>query len=990
MSFNELNSVEHLIIKELTGVNLNANTDQLNEPDSRYGNASWEYVLADKLNREITEVLLEGELKAALIKINPEISVQPERADEVIHKLRAILLSVGNFGLVSANEEFALWLKGEKTMPFGKDGAHVPVKLIDFEDYGNNTYILTNQLKIRARETKIPDIVMFINGIPVVIGEAKTPVRPAVSWLDGAFDIHDIYENSVPALFVPNILSFATEGKELRYGAVRTPLEFWCPWRIEEEKDELAKFANLHEVKKQMNSLLRPQTLLDILQHFVIYSTNSKKRKIKIVARYQQYEGANAIVQRVKEGLIRKGLIWHFQGSGKSLLMVFAAQKMRRMQALKSPTVIIVIDRVDLDTQISGTFNSADIPNLVNADSIKELHDLLEKDTRKIIIAMVHKFKDAYAGMNTRENIILMVDEAHRTQEGDLGRKMRAALPNAFLFGLTGTPINKADKNTFWAFGAEQDAGGYLSRYTFQDSLRDEQTRPLHFEPRLPNVHIDKEKLDLAFNELANDLSEADKNLLSQQAAKMSVFLKSPERIKTIVTDIVEHFRQHVEPQGFKAMIVAPDREACVLYKDQLDKLLPEDCSQVVISTTANDSLEFKQKWAMDKDKQEKVVDQYNDANSPLKFLIVTAKLLTGFDAPILQTMYLDKALKDHTLLQAICRTNRIFPNKSFGRIVDYFGVFDDTAKALAFDELAVKAIVTNLQELREQLPVLLDKTLLHFSDTDRSLDGFEGLTKAQECINTNEKRDAFAKDYNALSKVWEALSPDPILNAHQKDYKWLSQVYTSVRPATDDHGRLLWHALGAQTTALIHEHIHVDGVNHEMEEMVLDAEVIDGLMNKKDPKEAEKVMRLLIYRFKGHGGNPEIKKLSERLDDVRLKAEKGLISSIEFIKELCQIARDTLEVERNIYTPEERKSAKSALTEMFLELKTDQTPAVVERIVNDIDAIVKIVRFPGWQTTVAGEREVQKSLRKTLLKYQLHKEEELFEKAYGYIKEYY
>ncbi len=335
MSFNELNSVEHLIIKELTGVNLNNTGSYVSESEARYGNALWEYVPSENLKREITEVLLEGELKKALIKINPEINLQQDRADEVIHKLRAILLTVGNFGLVKANEEFAKWMKGEMTMPFGKDSAHVPVKLIDFEDIEKNTYTLTNQLKIRARETKIPDIVLFINGIPVVVGEAKTPVRPAVSWLDGAFDIHDIYENSVQGLFVPNILNFATEGKELRYGAVRTPLEFWCPWRKEETNDELAKFANLHDVKKQMNSLLRPKTLLDILQNFTLYTTNNNKRKMKVVARYQQYEGANAIVERVKTGLIKKGLIWHFQGSGKSLLMVFAAQKMRKMR-LKS------------------------------------------------------------------------------------------------------------------------------------------------------------------------------------------------------------------------------------------------------------------------------------------------------------------------------------------------------------------------------------------------------------------------------------------------------------------------------------------------------------------------------------------------------------------------------------------------------------------------------------------------------------------------------
>ena len=269
-------------------------------------------------------------------------------------------------------------------------------------------------------------------------------------------------------------------------------------------------------------------------------------------------------------------------------------------------------------------------------------------------------------------------------------------------------------------------------------------------------------------------------------------------------------------------MIVAPDRYACVQYKQELDKLIFSDSSRVVISISPNDELEFKQKYGLDRDQQEKVIEQYNDANSPLKFLIVTAKLLTGFDSPILQTMYLDKSLKDHTLLQAICRTNRLFPNKTFGRIVDYFGVFDDTANALAFDEESVKTVISNLQELRDKLPEQMTVCLSHFAGVDRTIAGFEGLQSAQDSINSNEKRDKFAKDYSLLSKLWEALSPDNVLDQYQKDYKWLSQVYISVKPSSDDNGRLLWHILGAQTTALIHEHIHVTGINNEMEEMVL------------------------------------------------------------------------------------------------------------------------------------------------------------------------
>lgn len=992
MSFNELNSVEHFIIHRLTGVNLNNvhGNSVVQEPVAEYDTVKWKYLQSDLLKREITDILLEGELKDALCRLNPDIAAQPDRADEVIHKLRAILITVGNVGLVRANEEFSKWLRGEISLPFGKNNQHVPIKIVDFDRVNQNSFILANQVKVRARETKIPDLIFYVNGIPLVVGEAKTPVRPAVSWLDGAHDVHVIYENSIPQLFVPNVFSFATEGKQLFIGAVRTPLEFWAPWRLETGKDELLQIAGLNDIANQLTHLLRPRTLLDILQYYTIYATNSKKKKIKVVCRYQQYEGANMIVERVREGKIKKGLIWHFQGSGKSLLMLFAAQKLRRQQDLDNPTVLIVVDRIDLDTQITATFNSAEVSNLITTDSIKELHDLLETDTRKIIITMIHKFKEAYADMNRRDNIIVMVDEAHRTQEGDLGRKMRNALPNAFLFGLTGTPINKADKNTFWAFGAEQDTSGYMSRYTFQESIRDNATLPLHFEPRLPNYHIDKENLDIAFKEMANDLSDDDRNKLSQKAANMSVFLKSPERIKTIVQDIVKHFQAHVEPEGLKAMIVTPDREACILYKDELDKLLPAEASDVVISTNASDTYEFKQRWGMDKDKQEKVVEKYNDVDSPLKFLIVTAKLLTGFDAPILQTMYLDKSLKDHTLLQAICRTNRLFPNKTFGRIVDYFGVFDDTAKALAFDEETVKSVITNLQELRDKLPEVIAVCLKYFSKIDRTQIGFEGLQAAQNCIDTNEKRDAFAKDFSSLSKLWEALSPDPVLNQYQKDYKWLSQVYTSVKPASDDNGRLLWHALGAQTTKLIHEHIHVSGINQEMEEMILNAELIDELMNKKDPKQAERILKILISRLHKHGNNPIFKKLSERLEAVRDKAEKGLINSIEFIKELCQIAKETLQAEKQTESKEEVKSAKAALTELFLEMKTDKTPAIVERIVNDIDEIVKHVRFDGWQHTTTGEKLIGKELRKIIwIKYQI-KDEELYNKAYGYIKEYY
>lgn len=989
MSFNEANSVENFIIHHLSGVNLNHPIWR--EDPVPYG-LSWKYVSAEQLNRSINEVMVENELNKALVRLNPEIALQPSRADEVIHRLRAILITVHHTGLVRANEEFSLWIKGEKTMPFGENNRHVPVRLIDFENPNNNTYIVTNQFSIRVRETKIPDVVFLINGIPIVIGEAKTPVRPSVSWVDGAHEIHDVYENSVPQLFVPSLFSFSTEGKELFYGSVRCPIDKWSPWRTESVQTVIPGIFGLDEVGKQLADLMHPKRLLDIIQHFTVFSTDRKKRRIKIICRFQQYEAANKIIQRVLDGEVKKGLIWHFQGSGKSLLMVFAAQKLRKMQELKSPTIIIVVDRVDLDTQISGTFNAADVPNLAIADSINELNDLLEKDTRKIIITTIYKFKDAYPDMNLRDNIILMADEAHRTQEGDLGRRMRAALPNAFLFGLTGTPVNKIDHNTFWAFGSETDEGGYLSRYSFQESIRDKATLPLHFEPRLLDVHVDKETIDKLFAELKSEagLSDEESDALSKKAAQMSAFLKSPERIESITQDIIRHYYEKVDPNGFKALIVTPDRFACVQYKEELDKHIDTEASRVVISTNANDGLEFKQKWGLDKEAQKRVIDQFNDSASPLKFLIVTGKLLTGFDAPILQTMYLDKSLKDHTLLQAVCRTNRLYPRKTFGCIVDYFGVFDDAAQALQFDEESVKKVITNLNELKEQLPTAVEDALSHFPGADRAIEGFEGLELAQNFINTDEKRDAFALDYVFLAKLWESLSPDAILNEFEADYRWLTQVYDSVRPSNDNTGKLLWFALGAKTTELIHKNIHVGKMHDDMEEFVMDAEVIDEILINKDPQKVKQLEKELIARFKRGGSHPAFKKLSDRLEELRNKAEQGLISSIEFVKELCKIARDTVKAEKDAFSEQEQKHAKTALTELFLETKTNQTPAVVERIVSDIDNIVKVVRFPGWQNTSSGEREVQKSLRKTLLKYKLHKDQALFDRAYGYIKEYY
>ena len=417
--------------------------------------------------------------------------------------------------------------------------------------------------------------------------------------------------------------------------------------------------------------------------------------------------------------------------------MVFAAQKLRMHPGLGNPTVMIVVDRIDLDTQITATFNAADVPNMIGVATRQELQTLLGQDVRKVLITTIHKFGEAGGKLNERSNIIVMVDEAHRTQEGDLGRKMREALPNAFLFGLTGTPINRADRNTYWAFGADEDEKGYMSRYSFQDSIRDKATLPLHFEAPEVRLKIDKAAIDKAYKQITGSLSEQDRDDLAKRAAKMAVLVKNPERVRAVVNHIVHHFQTKVEPNGFKAQVVLFDRECCVLYKQMMDELIGPEASAVVMSTVPGDKPEWRE-HARDKDAEEKLLDRFRNPADPLKFVIVTSKLLTGFDAPILQVMYLDKPMKDHNLLQAICRTNRTFgQDKTHGLIVDYIGIFDEVAQALDFDEKAVQQVVSNIDELRKELPMQMQRCLAFFPGVDRSVGGYEGLMSAQQVFRT-------------------------------------------------------------------------------------------------------------------------------------------------------------------------------------------------------------------------------------------------------------
>lgn len=970
--FNEDNTIEQMIISTLKG-------------------NGWKYIPADELPRMNSDVLVEPMVKEALIRLNPAIAEEPSRADEVIYKLRTLILSVQPHDLITKNEEFKKKIFEENSYPFGENGRMIPIRFfgtMSKEDLSLNEYVVTNQwVYPKVKGGKRLDIVLLVNGFPIAIGELKTPVRSAITWLDAAGDI-SAYEKSIPAMFVTNVFNFASEGKCYRFGSVNMPINMWGPWHTATHKIE----GGLADVKISVEDMITPEKVMDIFQFFTLFATDKNHRKYKIICRYQQFEGANKIVDRVVAGYPKKGLVWHFQGSGKSLLMVFVAQKLRMITELKNPTVVIVDDRIDLETQITATFNASDIPNLTIASTKEELTSFFQQDMRKILITTIFKFGEVVEELNNRNNIIVMVDEAHRTQEGNLGEKMRLALPNAFFFGLTGTPINRVDRNTFATFGAEEDRTGYMSRYSFSDSIRDGATLPLHFEPVPVRLHVDKDKLNREFDILAKEsnLTPDEKNELARRI-NMKAIMYNPERIRKVCEHIAKHFREKIEPNGYKGQVVVYDRECCLMYKAVLDKLLGEETTTIVMDTN-NDKEDRYKKYRRDREQEGKVLDYFRDANSPLKLLIVTAKLLTGFDAPILQAMYLDKPMKDHTLLQAICRTNRTYDqSKTHGLIVDYIGIFDNVAKALDFDENDMRRIITNINDVKIYLPAVLKKCLSYFMGVDRTVGDWEGLMTAQECLPTNMERDMFATDYRALNRAWDALSPDNFLNPYKEDYQWLSNVYESMKP-TDGRGKMIWASLGAKTIELINQNITVDEADTDLDILSLDADLIDDFLAKqRDLKKTTKQVEIhIVAKILKHFDDPKFVRLGEKLEALREKHEQGLITSIEFLKLLLELAKEVAQAEKEVVPEQEMDKGVAALTALFNSVKNKNTPIIVERIVADIDSIVRFVRFDGWQNTTEGIREIKKALRSIVwIKYAI-KDKTVFDKAYSYIEQYY
>lgn len=984
---------------------------------SRLVSLGWKYISADELNRSFEDSFIESDLVNNLIRLNPVIASEPSRVDEIIPRLRSIALSYANDGLVAANQEMTKWLAGRVTHRFIGTDDFQEIVFIDFDKPSSNNLVVSDEVTFQmGTQKRRYDIVLWVNGIALVVGELKTLNSQTTSWLDAAKDIHDAYEPKTPLFFVSNVFSFATEGKELRYGAIRQPPETWLPWLSTTEPIPL---TGLNSVLKTIDRLLNPQMVLSILGTYTFYQQNNKTGQglMKVIPRYPQVEAVKAIVDRVKDPNKQKGLIWHHQGSGKTLLMAFAAVKLRQVLDLDAPTIVVVLDRLELIEQTQKEFSSVGLFGLKVAQGKDQLQKLLKQDARGIILTTIFRFDNAGV-LNTRSNIIVMVDEAHRTQEGRLGTDMRIALPNAKFIGLTGTPISTQDRNTWETFGDSSDPGGVMNHYSVERSIADGATLPIHIETRLVDFHIDKEGLDEAFSQFSDQqsLDETEQYIIATQASRIGTVMKNPKRIQAVVKDILDHYRQKIAPLGLKAQIVVYNRDLCVDYYQVLSKLLDPDEQGAVIMTCAKDDPIEWAEFDLGKEKEALLKERFKDVNDPLKFLIVTAKLLTGFDAPIEGVMYLDKPIKAHSLFQAVSRTNRRWTNpntgqeKLFGLVVDYIGIGQELAKAVAVkNEGNKKALPVGVDELVGILSDYVSNCLSYFGSVDRSQDGIEQLFQAQNCLPTKEQRESFAQQFLRAQGLFEFLWPHVGLRPLEKDYKWLARIYKSIAPS-DGSSRLLWHRLGAKTSDLIYQYLdEVTISSSKINSIAIDAEALevikqlqifdDSFLGPKEPPTVEDVIESLEMRLQaklqGPNTHPVWKNLSERLESLRKMRLESASASVDFINQLLSIATEVIETEK----AEEQGTIDQikildpnigALSQILNEYGPKDIPVMVEAVVEKIDSIVRPVRGTKWQQSQPGDRQVRKELRLVLKESGLPPTGELFDKAYAYIKEHY
>jgi type I restriction enzyme R subunit len=859
---------------------------------------------------------------------------------------------------------------------------HQTVRYIDYENPENNDFFALNQFRVEGPiEVIKPDIVLFVNGIPLGVVECKAPTIAEPR--SEALEQLQRYQNErtetgkegAEELFRYNQFSVATWYEGAVMGTYGTPKGQYKPWRdtYPVDDDYLADRFGVDYVSPQLRmlyALFAPERLLDQLRHFTVFDTN-QSGSMKLVARYQQYRAVEKALKRIERRSQREaqgGVVWHTQGSGKSLTMLFLGLKLRR--AKPDPKLVLVTDRTALDDQIHATFERCGFPNPKKAKDMDDLREKLSTNAGETITTLIQKFQlhDDEEGdfpvLSRDDDIYVMVDEAHRTQYKKLANNMRTALPNAYYVGFTGTPIEKDEKNTRRTFG------NYIDTYTIDQSLEDDTTVEILYQGRLADIHLEGRNLDRIFDRVFDDKTDEEKAEIQKRYAQERDLAEAESRIEEVALDLVDHYENEIA-RPFKGMVVTTSKRAAIRYKKKLNELNGPE-SRVVISHGHNDPEEVK-KWAPSDTELSKYKEEFVDPHGQVELLIVCDMLLTGFDAPVAQVMYLDKPLREHNLLQAIARVNRPFPEKNHGLIVDYYGISDDLKKALAmFSDDDVKHAMVPLSDKKPELEAAKRKAVSFFDD----------LNDMEACLQTLEPEDTrieFKNAYKRFSKLMDIVMPDPMANPHKDELDRLSEIYARAKQRYHDDSMNL-EGCGEKVRELIQKHIRSKGIDILNDEPVsiMDPEAygakIEGL--ESDEARASEMQHDLKHELSVRFDEDPVQygSLKERVEELIEKYKQKRLTDQEIIEELRKVldemrSRDQLARSKGLSDATEL-SFYHALEDV---LDSEGQPVDQETLVEltgDIVAEVEdVASVVEWQEKVTLQQKLRKKVTLRLIK---------------------
>lgn len=861
---------------------------------------------------------------------------------------------------IQGNRDFLLYLQGEKTFYSKEENREFNLLLIDYENPSNNIFEVSEEYYLfNGQYANREDVVFFINGIPVVVIECKNATKDEAIAI--GVDQLRRYHRETPEFMVPQQLFTATESIGFSYGVTwNTIRRNIFNWKSEE-------IGNLEAKTKSFCDI---QHILDLLKKFILFAEQNEELN-KFILRQHQKTAVDKVVERALDPTKTRGLVWHTQGSGKTYTMIKTAELLFKAPQAEKPTILLMIDRNELEDQMLKNLGSIGVNNVEQAESIQDLQKLLKKEYRGIIVSMVHKFRDMPADVSLRKNIYVLIDEAHRTTGGDLGNFLMAAVPNATFIGFTGTPVDKTvyGRGTFKTFGIDDDQG-YLHKYSISDSIEDGTTLPLFYgmapnDLLVPKEILEKEFLNLAEAYGVNDIEELNKIL--ERAVNTKNFLKGKERVDKVAEYVAKHYKENVEPLGYKAFLVGVDRPACAMYKKALDKYLPTEYSEVVYTGNNNDTEDLKA-YHNDAKREKEIRKKFTKLDEQPKILIVTEKLLTGFDAPILYAMYLDKPMRDHTLLQAIARVNRPYENeelemvKPHGFVLDFVGIFENLEKALAFDSDEINAIVKDIQLLKYLFQSKMEKdvppylNLIKFGFNDKDTDNLISYFREKS------KRKEFFKLYKEIEMLYEIISPDKFLRPYIDPYATLSAIYQVVRNAYAKRVQVD-REFQRKTNELVQSKVAGSVPNFNNEFFEINEKTIQKIKDTQD-NDNTRVINLI----------KSIEKIAdENSDDPFLIGIKERAEAVEENYESRQLStQEALEEIRKLYE-EDVKRRKEQAEKGFDDLTFFIYKKMLENEINNSEEVTKqikeeFVNHPNWKSSEKDLRELRQAVYFALL----------------------